>query len=146
MLRRVTLACALALIVGGVSRAEIIDGYSAARNDLYTGGTFPAGTPPTPNPTFFSPYNYSGVGWVPSAGPGTKLVTMISPIDFICAQHYLPGTGTTIAFRGSDGSYNPRTVAAQTQISGSDIAVGRLSSALPGTVTYYPISYASNAN
>ena len=40
--------------------AGIIDGYSAARNDRFNPGTFPAGTPPTPNPTFFdSLYTYA---------------------------------------------------------------------------------------
>lgn len=147
---RRTLAIAALVIVMTTNglRAGIIDGYSAARNDRFATGTFPIGTPPTPNGTFYeSVYDFSGVGWVPGAGPGTKQVTMISPIHFVSAQHFLPGLGTTIAFRAKDGSYQTRTVSMQTQLVG-DVAIGELSSPLPQGMTgiaSYPIGSGPNA-
>lgn len=130
------LGMAALVFLSGSARSEVIDGYSAARNDRFVTGTFPAGTPPTPNPTFYlSPYDFSGVGWVPGAGPGTQQVAMISPLHYVAATHFPLGIGQTVAFRAKDGSYLTRTVTTQTQISGSDVMVGELNAPLPTGAT-----------
>jgi hypothetical protein len=118
-------------------QAEIIDGYSPARNDRFVASTFPGGTPPTSNPTFFAnSFDFSGVGWVPGTSPsGAQGFTMIDPIDFIGAWHFQPSLGGTIAFKAKDGSYVTRTVASLTEIGGTDILFGKLSSALPTGAT-----------
>jgi PEP-CTERM motif len=143
---RIFRIAALAIVMTtNSSRAEIIDGYTPARNDRFTAGTFPGGIPPTPNPTFFlGGFDFSGVGWVPGAGPGTQVVTMISPQDYVGAFHFPLGLGQTVAFRAKDGSYQMRTVMAQTQIAGSDVMVGKLNAPLPTGATgvaSYPIGF-----
>ncbi len=148
-MRRIIVIAVLAIVMTTNSAlAGIIDGYSPARHDRFTPGTFPAGTPPTPNGTFYqSGFDFSGVGWVPGAGPSTMQFAMVSPTHFICAQHFLPGLGTTVAFRAKDGSYQTRTVALQTQIVG-DVAIGELSSALPqgvNGIASYPIGVGPNS-
>jgi hypothetical protein len=152
-MQRVALAALIFIsLFGSRARAEIIDGYMPARHDLFNTGTYPntsVGMPPVPNPTFYlNVYDFSGVGWVPTAATGTKNVAMISPRHFVCATHFPLGPGTTVAFRAKDGSYLTRTVATQTQIAGTDVMVGELDSNLPTGATgvaVYPIPVGSAA-
>jgi len=138
---------AVILVLAGNLRAEVINNYTSAVNDRFSPGTFPNGTPPTPNPTFLlSGNDLSGIGWVPgAAGAGTKNVTMISDIHYVAAAHAPLGVGATVAFRALDGSYVTRTVFSETPIAGSDVLVGQFntSSPLPGGpngVSSYPIA------
>jgi len=145
-------ATAILLSCVGLTRAEIIDGYSAARNDRFTPGTFPGNTPPTNNATFFLPpptYDFSGVGWVSGPnGSGTKQVAMLSPTHFVFATHFPLGINTTVAFRAKDGTYVTRTVAQETQISGSDVSIGKLNAPLPTGATgisSYPVAFGAES-
>ncbi|MFL5331399.1 MAG: PEP-CTERM sorting domain-containing protein [Gemmataceae bacterium] len=136
--------CASVLSLAGAAQAEVINGYNSAVNDRFTPGTFPGNTPPSVNAGFLlAGYDLSGVGWVPGVnGAGTKQVTMISDENYIAATHFQLGLGTTVAFRAANGTYVTRTVQAETQIGGSDVLVGRLSSPVPtgvGGVTSYPL-------
>lgn len=140
------LAVAVILLAGSSAWAEIIDGYTAARHDLFAPGTYPntsLAMPPVPNPTFYlNAFDFSGVGWVPNGGTTSQNVAMISPHHFVSAAHYSPGVGATIGFRAKDGSYLTRTVSSQTQIGGSDVLVGELNMDLPtgpNGVANYPI-------
>jgi hypothetical protein len=145
--------CAVMLGLGTCAQASIILGYDPNINDRFVGATFPNGTPPTPNPSgsfLLQSFDLSGIGWVPApSGVGTKQVTMISDLQYIAAQHFPLGIGTTVAFRAADGSYVTRTVASETQIGGSDVMVGQLNLPVPqgvNGVASYPIVVGTRAN
>jgi hypothetical protein len=139
-------AFTLLALSGPRARSEVIENFDPNRHNRFLAGTFPNGMPPAPNPTFFaSSFDFSGVGWVPTGGGGTKHVTMISDIHYVAATHFPIGGGATVAFRAKDGSYVTRTVLAgsETQIGGSDVLVGRLDAPIPvgaTGVSFYPIA------
>lgn len=151
MRRTMIVALFAFVIASNTASAEIIDGYSPARHDLFATGTYPntsIAMPPVPNSSFYlNVYDFSGVGWVPTAAAGTQNVAMISPRHYVGATHFPLGIGTTVAFRAKDGSYLTRTVASQTTIAG-DVMVGELDADLPtgaNGVAVYPIPVGANA-
>ncbi|MDL5053114.1 hypothetical protein QQ056_06090 [Oscillatoria laete-virens NRMC-F 0139] len=100
-------------------------------SDNSTYSRFSGGYPgsPTNNPTFFAAdYDLSGVGWN-NANSGQSF-TVISPNHAVGATHFLPGVGATIRFLNADGALVSRTVSAQTQIAGTDLAMLTFSTSL----------------
>ncbi len=100
-------------------------------SDNSTYSRFSGGYPgsPTNNPAFFAAdYDLSGVGWN-NANSGQSF-TVISPDHAVGAQHFLPGVGATIRFLNADGVLVSRTVSAQTQIAGTDLAMLTFSTSL----------------
>ena len=91
-------------------------------------------------------YDSTGVGRGVST---SRWATMISDHYFLSATHFHPSIGAPIRFYHSNnpaGSFEDVTVASGTQIAGSDLWLGRLSSAPTTNVQRYPIlSYATTA-
>jgi len=141
-------ALCVGVFTGPVAAEEIV-GYNPAINDRFLPGTFPNGSPPTPNPTFMlASADLSGIGWRPTVSAATQNVMMISDIHYVAATHFAIGVGNTLAFRAKDGSFVTRTVVSETQIAGSDVMVGQfdVNNPLPGGpggVASYPIATGS---
>ena len=93
---------------------------------------------PVVNPSFFAAaYDFSGVGWNPSTNQ--QNVALISPRHFVAANHFRP-TGT-LTFMNRDSVLKSYTVSSVTRIGETDLAIGRLTSAiLPADeIAYYPV-------
>jgi hypothetical protein len=119
-----TVAGLLAFLILLVGHADgmIIRSYDATRHTRSS------------NPLFIgAAYDWSGVSTSDSRA------TMVSPSYFISAVHYRPNNGASLTFTAPDGSTVSRTIQSGSQVSGTDIWVGMLSSALPSSIAYYPI-------
>jgi len=130
-------------LVAAPAEAAIFSAYNSAIHDRFTSGT-------TPNPTFLlSGYDLSGVGIDTATTHGAMLIT---PQHFIAANHlkastvsFLDATATTHTFSGvtytamkttfDDGTGNMVTM-------DSDLVIGRLPSAIPGTTSISPLAIA----
>ena len=102
--------------------AAFFAAYSSQRHDRFTAGT-------TPNPNFLlSGYDLSGVAF--DSASNVQGTVLISPQHVIGAWHYRPGT---IDFLGTDGivrNYGVTWQRLMTDGSGSDVAIGRLTTAI----------------
>lgn len=88
------------------------------------------------NPAFIgAPYDWSGVGQ-----SGIQWGTMISPTHFIASAHNPPGISTSLRLYHDNtlSNFEDRVVSAITQIAGSDLALGTLSTAVSSQVEIYP--------
>ena len=115
--------------------------------DRFNVGSYPGA--PAANPTFIGAgLDLSGIGWL--AAVPNQSITLVSPQYFLGASHALPGIGTTLQFAGTDHLLHSATVASYQTLSytggsgaqNSDLTVGRLTTALPSSVTPMPIFYA----
>lgn len=133
---------ARAIIINGEGPANVTGIY-----DRFVAGTY-AGAP-VENPTFIgAAMDLSGIGWL-AAAPD-RSITLVSPQYFVGASHALPGIGSSLQFAGTDHLLHSATVASYqtltyTGTSGaraSDLTIGRLTTAMPSSVTPMPIFYA----
>jgi hypothetical protein len=69
----------------------------------------------------------SGVSW-----DGTRTATLVSPVHFVMADHYKRQVGDTVVFLNKREQKVVRQIEALKSV-GSDIAVGLLNEAVPGT-------------
>lgn len=126
-------ACLLAALCAGTLPAPAamsVLNYDADLHDRFDSASF-----------IGSAYDLSGIGRS-SDGLG-RWATMISSEYFISANHFHPGVGSTITFHednASGGTTVTRTVLSGSRIGGTDIWLGRLDSALPGTIQSYEIA------
>jgi hypothetical protein len=119
------LSC-VACVWGSYTFAAIaIDGYSspAPENNRFAN-----------DPSFIlNGKDLSGV----SIADNGRWVTMISANVFLSAQHYYPINGTSVSFyAGNDPLLSPvtRSIAYSEQIANSDLRIGYLNQALPGSI------------
>jgi hypothetical protein len=116
--------------------------------DRFAVGSYPGA--PVANPTFIGTalgFDLSGIGW--EAAVPARSITLVSPQYFVGAWHNLPGVGATLQFVGNDHLLHLATVASYQRLTytgtdgpqGSDLGVGRLTLALPSSVTPMPIFY-----
>ena len=114
--------------------------------DRFIVGTYP-GTP-VANPTFIgASLDLSGIGW--AASTPTQSITLVSPQYFLGASHFLPATGSTLRFFGTDhslysatvDSYHTLTYTGSSGAQASDLTLGRLTFALSAAVSPMPIFY-----
>jgi hypothetical protein len=77
----------------------------------------------------------SGISPWNSTGGEYRGGTAITPRHVVWAAHYDIGTGATMRFVQMDNTVVDRTITAKTQIAGTDIMVGKLSSDLPAGIT-----------
>ncbi|MCP5537019.1 MAG: PEP-CTERM sorting domain-containing protein [Akkermansiaceae bacterium] len=114
------------------AQAIEIQGHSAAENDRFAD-----------DPSFIgAAYDWSGVGRATTgtAGKGGHWATMISSNVFLSANHYYPGTETSLYFYpDNDAGSSPvvRTITGGQRIGTSDLWIGTIDSALPNTISYY---------
>jgi hypothetical protein len=144
MRRHRTLGIAVLLCVGRTAVAIEISGYDPTVNDRFASG-FPSVPVPNTAGVFVGlPYDWSGVGW-DTASPvwGFGFVT---PRHYLVAQHW--GGAATLTLRGADGVLHTATQASVVGTgygmvlnSGPDLAVGRLTVALPAAwrIARYPV-------
>ena len=72
---------------------------------------------------------------------------LITPQDVICANHWPYTNGSTIYFVDASNGLHSATVAAQANVSGTDIQVAHLSTALTGVgIKFYKVLPANAAN
>ncbi len=112
------------LLAPMASGAISIQSFSPATNDRFAN-----------DPSFIGDaYDWSGVG----RSAGGQWVVMLTPTVFLTAQH-APASGTITFFPGNDpgASAVTRTVSTGQQISGTDLRIGQLDSALPPTIATY---------
>ena len=135
------LAVTLSLGAANVSALLIFGGTTSANQRF--GGTFPSA--PTANGSFqFSSFDFSGVGW--QTASSAFGVTMISPQEYITAEHVKPANGSSVTFLGSDNVLHTYTVDSTTAITlplngaTTDLVVGRLTAAISAAdhVAFYP--------
>lgn len=138
------IAVLLGLFIGHGATAIEISGYDPAVNDRFASG-FPSVPVPNTAGVFLGlPYDWSGVGW-DTASPvwGFGFVT---PRHYLVALHW--GGAATIALRGADGVVHTATQASVVGTgygmvlnTGPDLAVGRLTVALPAAwrIARYPV-------
>jgi hypothetical protein len=133
---------ARAININGEGPANVTGMY-----DRFLVGSYPGA--PMANPSFIgASLDLSGIGWV-AAAP-TQSITLVSPQYFVGASHAFPGPGTVLQFEGTDGSLHSATVASLHTLTytgtdgaqSSDLTIGRLTIALPSSVTPMPIFYA----
>jgi len=155
---RLFAALVAALTVIGATppaRAIVIYGEEPADQtgiyDRFNVGSYP--TAPVPNPTFIgAAFDLSAVGW--SATNSSQSVTLISSQYFLGAAHFKPAIGSSVLFRGTDGivysatvdSYHTLTYSGSGGAQVSDVAIGRLVSAVPVAVNPMPIFYMGTTN
>lgn len=84
-------------------------------------------------------YDFSGVSVNNTTGGIYRAGTVIHNRFVVFARHYPITNGSTLTFCDSGGTLVTRTLTSQTNISTSDITIGLLNSALPGTVKVYPV-------
>lgn len=135
-----------AAVLGATSQASVIDGYSAARHDRFLSGGY-AGSPVDNTAFFLDGYDFSGIG----RAAGNQPLTMISPIHFVAARHFVPSGSVT--FVNQSGVIKNYTVASTTAVvdpsfaaTTTDLVVGTLTAAIPASdeIAFYPtFSYSS---
>ena len=109
-----------------------IQGHTAAENDRFAN-----------DPAFIGrAYDWTGVGRATTgiSGKGGHWATMISSNVFLSANHYHPGTGTSLYFYPDDNAGSSpvvRTIAGGQRVGTSDLWVGTIDQALPNTINYY---------
>lgn len=134
---------ARAINIIGEGPANVTGIYDRFNVDSYPGA-------PVANPTFIGTslgFDLSGVGWL--AGNPNQSITLVSSRYFVGAAHAFPASGTALQFFGTDHLLHSATVDSyQTLIytgsngaQTSDLTVGRLTTALPASVTPMPIFY-----
>jgi hypothetical protein len=78
---------------------------------------------------------------------GIPRCTLVQDNMVVFAEHYYPTVGATVTFLAADGSIVTRTIAAKVDVGpanasdnyATDIGVGRLSSAVPASITHYKV-------
>jgi hypothetical protein len=78
---------------------------------------------------------------------GIPRCTLVKDNMVVFAEHYYPTVGATVTFLAADGSIVTRTIAAKVDVGpanasdnyATDIGVGRLSSAVPASITHYKV-------
>lgn len=110
--------------------ALMVQEYDPARHDRFYVGA---------NKAFVGdPYDWSAVGLT---NEGTW-ATAISPSYFISANHFHPDTGESLRFfQGNDpaGPFEDHTVASGTQISTTDLWIGKLSTPFSSEIDIMPV-------
>ena len=109
-----------------------IQGHTATENDRFAN-----------DPAFIGrAYDWTGVGRATTgiSGKGGHWATMISSNVFLSANHYHPGTRTSLYFYPDDNAGSSpvvRTIAGGQRVGTSDLWVGTIDQALPNTINYY---------
>ncbi len=117
----------LVLLASGHA-ATIITGYDAQVHNRFDSSSFHA-----------AGFDWSGVG----RSSDGRWATLIGDDIFLSANHFKPGTGTTVTFHTDNASAGPtvtRTVTGGTRIGNTDLWLGNLDSAVPGSVSTYAIA------
>jgi len=100
---------------------------------------------------YWKDYDFTGLLYQNGANPmNTGRGILISPIHFLCNDHYLPwggsgttGAGQTLVLYNADGTTTTRTVLSSQQYpTGSDTRVGILNA--PVSNTFYPVASGSS--
>jgi hypothetical protein len=121
MMKAATLLLTAALATNAM--ALYVNGYDSSKNERFLPGSFP--TAPVKNlQSIASSYDLSSIGWV-SANPA-QTVTLISPIHFACATHWMPTVGTQITFHTTAGTLVNYKVTGYATFTKSDLAIGKL--------------------
>jgi len=118
------LACLLS--AANLPAAMTIQGYDPDKHDRFNN-----------DPSFIgNPYDWSGVG----RGITGRWGTMISDTYFLSAAHFAP-SGTLRFYHTNDlgGTFEDRAILSGAPIAGSDLWLGKLSTAVSPLVAKYPI-------
>ena len=87
-----------------------------------------------------SAYDWSGVG---KESGGVHWATMISATHFLSAEHHFPAPGSSILFHADNdpsGITISKTVDSITRVGGTDLVVGKLTSAPGATIAIYAVA------
>jgi hypothetical protein len=132
-----------ALAASPLSEAAVFSAYNPAIHNRFVTGT-------TPNPTFLlSSYNLTGVG---IDTPSTHGALLITPQHFIAANHFKSSTVSFLDASGATQNFSGVTYTAMTTTfddgtgnmvtMDSDLVIGRLPSAIPGSMGISPLPIA----
>lgn len=119
-----------AALAFGASGSTVIRNFQPAVHDRFYSGIDKA--------FVGDPYDFSGVGFSSSQ----RWATLISDCYFISATHYHAGDGESVTFWETNDSSGPShtyTVAGGQQVSGTDLWVGWLDSAVDASIARYSI-------
>ena len=136
-----TLAC---LSVPRDAQALLIHGFEHERHARFEQSGYPGAA--VVNTNFYQEaFDFSGVGWI--FDESYRHITLISPTQFVAARHFSPLPGTTLTFRGRDGSLRDYTVDDYTFTTNavglpSDLAIGELSTPIHpcDEIIWYPLA------
>ena len=134
-------AAALALS-GSVSALGLRDNVNTGDNTIYTG--FPNNT--AANPGFdYADFETSGVGWY--VQDTRRQFAMVSPLHFVCANHFRPGINGQVRFLGTDNverTYEilKTEVIVDASSGATDLCLGTLEEAVDTSVIH-PVAYAN---
>lgn len=136
--KRFIAGLALALAVSGTCRAELISGYTAAKNDRFYAG---------PNKAFIGgTFDLSGVGNTNANGTG-RFATLISPQYVLTAAHYAPGVGSTVTFHEGDsptGTVHTYKIASGVRVGTSDLYLEKLAAPVLASDNIHPVTIAAD--
>ena len=111
------------------SAAMTLQAYAPEKHDRFH-------DPADPAKAFIGdPYDWSGVG------RRTRWATMISPSYFLSAEHFHHDAGELRFYTSNDPDAPPEvyTIESGTQIDGSDLWLGKLTTPVGRNINYYPI-------